>query len=200
VGLRPTAVVRLERALAHEVLPLHDIDGAHPSVDGCTRVPVRRPLAAPRRSRKLVPRTVPFRHRPQTPTSITEEPLRPAAGRIRPLMVPPDSRTGTTARRGPSFPACGRRAVMRLPSVARLWTGLLASPSPHVGRQGHGARADPGGHPIAVSPGSPAEQGPDLQRCRSRSASVRSPGRPLADRAQPVDTGVEPVRPRIHSG
>src|SRR5215213_3657072 len=37
VGLRPTAVVRLERALAHEVLPLHDIDGAHPSVDGCTR-------------------------------------------------------------------------------------------------------------------------------------------------------------------
>jgi hypothetical protein len=37
VGLRPTAVVRLERALAHEVLPLHDIDGVHPSVDGCTR-------------------------------------------------------------------------------------------------------------------------------------------------------------------
>src|SRR5918998_4631970 len=33
VGLGPAAVVRLERALAHEVLPLHDIDGAHPSVD-----------------------------------------------------------------------------------------------------------------------------------------------------------------------
>src|SRR4029450_1447461 len=37
VGLRPTAVVRLERALAHEVLPLHDIDGAHPSGDECGR-------------------------------------------------------------------------------------------------------------------------------------------------------------------
>src|SRR5688572_7717956 len=33
VGLGPPAVVRLERALAHEVLPLHDIDGAHPSAD-----------------------------------------------------------------------------------------------------------------------------------------------------------------------
>src|ERR671916_3245433 len=34
VGLRPSAVVRLERALAHEVLPLHDIGGAHPPVGG----------------------------------------------------------------------------------------------------------------------------------------------------------------------
>src|SRR6478752_3890287 len=32
VGLRPSAIVRLERALAHEVLPLHDIGGAHPPV------------------------------------------------------------------------------------------------------------------------------------------------------------------------
>src|SRR3954464_5268641 len=32
VGLRPPAVVRLERALAHEVLPLHDIAGAPPPV------------------------------------------------------------------------------------------------------------------------------------------------------------------------
>src|ERR687894_753520 len=30
VGLRPSAGVRLERALAHEVLPLHDIGGAPP--------------------------------------------------------------------------------------------------------------------------------------------------------------------------
>src|SRR4051794_17200111 len=37
VGLRPSAVVRLERALAHEVLPLHDIGGAHPPVGGCAR-------------------------------------------------------------------------------------------------------------------------------------------------------------------
>src|SRR5918911_559897 len=34
VGLGPTTVVRLERALAHEVLPLHDIGG---------RAPARRP-------------------------------------------------------------------------------------------------------------------------------------------------------------
>src|SRR3954452_19680801 len=37
VGLGPATVVRLERALAHEVLPLHDIDGAHPPVDGHAR-------------------------------------------------------------------------------------------------------------------------------------------------------------------
>src|ERR1700709_2535769 len=37
VGLRPAAVVRLERALAHEVLPLHDIGGAHPPVGGRAR-------------------------------------------------------------------------------------------------------------------------------------------------------------------
>jgi hypothetical protein len=37
VGLRPAAGVRLERALAHEVLPLHDIGGAHPPVGGCAR-------------------------------------------------------------------------------------------------------------------------------------------------------------------
>src|SRR3712207_2861066 len=37
VGLGPTAVVRLERALAHEVLPLHDIDGAPPPVGGRAR-------------------------------------------------------------------------------------------------------------------------------------------------------------------
>src|SRR3954454_25735 len=34
VGPGPPAVVRLERALAHEVLPLHDIDGAHPPAGG----------------------------------------------------------------------------------------------------------------------------------------------------------------------
>src|SRR4051794_19361189 len=37
VGLGPASVVRLERALAHEVLPLHDIDGAYPPVDGHAR-------------------------------------------------------------------------------------------------------------------------------------------------------------------
>src|ERR671917_2185381 len=37
VGLGPAAVVRLERALAHEILPLHDIDGARPPAGGRTR-------------------------------------------------------------------------------------------------------------------------------------------------------------------
>src|SRR6476646_64776 len=37
VGLGPTTGVRLERALAHEVLPLHDIGGAHPPVGGRAR-------------------------------------------------------------------------------------------------------------------------------------------------------------------
>src|SRR5215212_3248804 len=56
VGLGPPAVVRLERALAHEVLPLHDIDGAHPSVDeraGGTGANGWWPR--PRYPRKLVP-------------------------------------------------------------------------------------------------------------------------------------------------
>src|SRR5947209_8840406 len=34
VGLGPAAVVRLERALAHEVLSLHVIGGARPPADG----------------------------------------------------------------------------------------------------------------------------------------------------------------------
>src|SRR4051812_6645235 len=37
VGLGPAAVVRLERALAHEVLPLHDIGGAPPPAGGRAR-------------------------------------------------------------------------------------------------------------------------------------------------------------------
>src|SRR3712207_8317343 len=34
VGLGPAAVVRLERAVVHEVLPLHDINGARPTGGG----------------------------------------------------------------------------------------------------------------------------------------------------------------------
>src|SRR5690349_1221998 len=71
VGLGPAPVVRLERALAHEVLPLHDIDGAHPPVDGharrdrCTPGPTRTGQAEQA-------------GRPQTPTSITEDGRAPA--------------------------------------------------------------------------------------------------------------------------
>src|SRR5829696_6205745 len=53
VGLGPSAVVRLERALAHEVLPLHDIGGAHPPVGGHTRGAGRQ-HAVLRRPRKLL--------------------------------------------------------------------------------------------------------------------------------------------------
>src|SRR3954447_25370825 len=41
VGLGPAAVVRLERALAHEVLPLHATGGASPPADGHARGPPR---------------------------------------------------------------------------------------------------------------------------------------------------------------
>src|ERR671927_837583 len=57
VGLGPAAVVRLERALAHEVLPLHDIDGAHPpgggraTGTGTRREPVPRPRLSDQHSR-----------------------------------------------------------------------------------------------------------------------------------------------------
>src|SRR3954452_6460809 len=37
MGLGPAPVVRLERALAHEVLLLHDIGGAAPPADGTAR-------------------------------------------------------------------------------------------------------------------------------------------------------------------
>src|SRR5688572_6302220 len=58
VGLGPTAVVRLERALAHEVLPLHGIDGVHPPAGGRTRGDRDgRRGAGPRCSRKLVTAT-----------------------------------------------------------------------------------------------------------------------------------------------
>src|SRR5215212_9668621 len=79
VGLRPTAGVRLERALAHEVLLRHDIDGAHPSVDGNTgcRYDGREPHPGTPGSWFLRAGTP--RRRPQTPTSITESMPRAAA-------------------------------------------------------------------------------------------------------------------------
>src|SRR4051794_34397407 len=55
VGLRPAAIVRLERALAHGVLLLHDIGGAPPPVGGrAGDGRNRRRRAASRRPRKLV--------------------------------------------------------------------------------------------------------------------------------------------------
>src|SRR3954454_20936498 len=71
-----------------------------------------------------------------------------------------------------------RRATVRLARaagglVAGLWTGLLASPSLRVGRQGHGARADPVGQPTAVPPVLTPDLAPDLRRCVSVPAPVR---------------------------
>src|SRR3954466_709385 len=89
--------------------------------------------AAPRRPRKLVTASA---ERPQTPASITEESRRPTAGHIPTAHDPPGP-----GPRGNGAPI--RRARATSPIVAGLWTGLLASPSLRVGRQGHDAWADP---------------------------------------------------------
>src|SRR6476469_5147897 len=112
VVLRPTAVVRLERALAHEVLPLHDIGGAHPPVGGCARGG-ERPWAAPRWPRKLVTADA---QRPQTPASITEETRRPTAGHVPTAHGPPGR--ARCVRGAPK-----RRARAGSPIVAGLWMG-----------------------------------------------------------------------------
>ena len=204
VGLGPTAVVRLERALAHEVLPLHDIDGAHPPVDGRARGAGRgEPRPAPR---KLVTadrhtpgapraRTARRRDRPQTPTSITEEARPPETGRIPTAHGPPRRRPARAAARRADGPAT------RPPGpgiVAGLWMRLLASPSLRVGRQGHDAWADPVGHPTAELPVLPPER---PLTCTDAVGAARHGARQiLAGRAHPVDSDVEPVRARIHSG
>ena len=168
VGLGPAAVVRLERALAHEVLPLHDIDGAHPPVDGRARgsrrgrrtaaapVPPEAGSCGPDRDTGTPARAGERRNRPQTPTSIAEDGRPPVPGRIPTAHGPPGGgRARVTTRRtrlavdAPWTPAI----------VAGLWTGLLASPSLRVGRQGHGAWADPVGQPTAVQPDLPPDNG-----------------------------------------
>src|SRR5215207_3923395 len=71
VGLGPATVVRLERALAHEVLPLHDIGGASPPVGGCARggrgarhraIPGDPGSWSPRAERTTTPPGVELRH------------------------------------------------------------------------------------------------------------------------------------------
>src|SRR5215210_4012045 len=106
-----------------------------------------------------------------------------------PLSAPPT----TVARRS-------RRARAGRPSVAGLWMSLLASPSLRVGRQGHDVWADPVGQPTTEPSTVPPELAHDLQRCGSGPGPARGPAASVADRAQPVDTGVEPVRPRMHNG
>src|SRR5687768_1640728 len=105
VGLGPPAVVRLERALAHEVLLRHDIGGAHPPVGGHAgggRTDGDVPHPDDPGSWSLwsgTPRPPPAqpyctdgeggRNRPQTPASITEEALLPETGRIATTDGPP---------------------------------------------------------------------------------------------------------------
>src|SRR3954468_14166267 len=121
-----------------------------------------RRCAAPWDPRKLVAADG---MRPQTPASITEETRRPTAGRIPTAHDPPD---------GPRCPddAPRRRARKTGPIVARLWMGLLASPSLRVGRQGHDAWADPVGQPTAEPPVLPHQQRVDLQLCDRRVTRV----------------------------
>src|SRR5689334_15550176 len=85
VGLRPPAVVRLERALAHEVLPLTTTTTVRPRWWASART---EHAAHPRRRGQTGRR----RRRPQTRPSIAEETAAPAAGRIdvRPWSAPVD--------------------------------------------------------------------------------------------------------------
>ena len=164
VGLRPTAVVRLERALAHEVLPLHDIGGAHPPVGGCAR----RSVAA--RRYPVAPEAGHCERRAPTDFDQHNRGNATADGRAHPDH--PWCTRGPPAGNG----APSRRARRRSAIVAGLWTGLLASPSLRVGRQGHDAWADPVGQPTAVPPVHPPEQRADLRTCGTTHEPARGPG------------------------
>ncbi len=180
VGLGPAAVVRLERALAHEGLPLRrrctPAGGrARRAGADCAAPPTRKLVAADRPHRSAADRlTVPSeggRDRPQAEPSIAEVRRGPVAG---PGCHPPDpSWSGTVLARARR--RAGRR-LADLPTdapgrpagvVARLWTRLLASPSLRVGRQGSGARADPVVRPTAVHTENPPLLAADQQRRRS---------------------------------
>jgi hypothetical protein len=78
-------------------------------------------------------------------------------GGTRSPMIHPAEAGVVAARRS-------RRARASRSIVAGLWTKLLASPSLRVGRQGHGARADPVGHPTAEPSVLPPLLAPDLHR------------------------------------
>src|SRR3954469_12805795 len=83
VGLGPAAVVRLERALAHEVLPLHDIGGAHPPAGGRARGG-REDGGAASPGTPEAGSCGPAQHRDgrRTPASITEERPEPVPGHV----------------------------------------------------------------------------------------------------------------------
>jgi hypothetical protein len=111
---------------------------------------------------------------------------REATGQRAALRVP--AVRGTPRPRAPGTPQ------QRLPIVARLWTGLLASPSLRIGRRGPGA-----GSTRRV--GNCGDPRPGARN--GASTSDDTPVRPVLDRgrggavdgrAHPVDTGVELLR------
>ena len=136
VGLGPTAVVRLERALAHEVLPLHDIDGAHPPVGGRARGADGRRSRVPRpgswslRSRTPAPpgscvlRERRRRSEPSTDSGQHNRGTRrrPAAGRIADRPWSPRRRSGGCGRAvvaGPADADAPGRVARALPGCGR---------------------------------------------------------------------------------
>src|SRR5215203_1294989 len=133
------------------------------------------------------------RNRPQTPASITEKRPAPKTGRIPtadgpPATPPEEGGTPEPTRPGASQHRC--RAVDEAVSVVvapRRTSGSRRAGRPPRSTDRRTAR-------------SPAPLDSDLQRCRSVPDRRPGPAASVADRAQPVDTDVDPVRPRIHNG
>ena len=164
VGLGPTTVVRLERALAHEELHYDDDRrcapaGRRAAAGGRRTAPHSGTgswsLRTDRTARRMTgarspPRSAGTVHRPgqhsrarggcRWPVAIADRPWSPTAAVTA-------GGAQCAARDAP-----GRRAGPGLGVVAGLWTGLLASPSLRVGLQGPGAWAGPVGRPTAVPP------------------------------------------------
>jgi hypothetical protein len=207
VRLRPPAVVRLERALAHEVLLRHDIGGraptggwiraGFPSGDGANAGPVAPgswSLRAAARGRC-----------PQTPTSIAEERPRPVTGTGGrnpggwPHADSPACTTRPLRRVRHAGNAAPRRAGTSRRIVAGLWIRLLAWPSLRVGRQGSGARVDSAEGPRQPNrlPGPP--QAADQRRRVARQPRCAGSTTVAGGRAHPVDTDVEPVSLAVHN-
>jgi hypothetical protein len=134
VGLRPAAVVRLERALAHEVLLRHDI-GGRASAGGRARAGCRqgRRRAGPvtpgswslRTAVRAGPSTDSDQHSRETGSPGARPDTDSSACTRRP------SRGERRAGRGPLRRAGGTPSI-----VARLWMRLLASPSLRVAPPG----------------------------------------------------------------
>src|SRR3954453_11245302 len=148
VGLGPAAVVRLEGALAHEVLLLHGIGG---------RVLAGRRARSGVGPRKLVsPRRRPMGRADPAPDSgaiaDSDEHSRGSTGagsrpRHRRSRLHHRLARVTQARRGSAVVNSIRRAEERPAIVAGLWMRLLASPSLRVGSHRSDTGADPSVRP-----------------------------------------------------